>query len=125
MGLIKIKCTKSNTIINLLDFSGAYLFSQKSGGNYTKKGRYKNSNYVNTNVIKDILNKKEELKIKRVRVEIKGLGGVYGKNTLGPAYKEIVNFLGKRNIDARDIYNTTKIAHGGTKRKGGRRGRRT
>ena len=103
-GIIKIKSTKSNTIINLTDLSGSYLFLQKSGGNFTKKGRAKNSSYVSLNLIKEIIEKSKKLNLENLIIEFKGKGGVYGKNTVGPNFKEIIRFLAKK--------------------KGGRRGRR-
>lgn len=122
-GILRILSTKNNTHIVLTDLSGKNTMYQTSGGQFTKKGREKSSPYVGIQMISKIIEILKIHSLNGIYIYVRGRGGIKSER-IYPVFSMILKFLKKNEINILEILKKTPIAHGGTRRKYGRRGRR-
>lgn len=118
--IIHIYTSFNNTIAHLTDMSGRTI-AKVSGGMVTKHGRLKGSPTIAMFIAKRIAEVMKEAKITQVYIRIRAKTGNPGP---GPGTNAIIKSLTRDGFKVINILDTTRVARGGPKKKGGRRGRR-
>jgi len=110
----------NNTIVHITDLSGKTI-SRVSGGMITKHDRLKANPTVAMFVAKKAAEVAKEQGISSLYVRIRAKTGSPG---VGPGAHAAVKSLGREGMRIISIVDTTRVARGGPKKKGGKRGRR-
>ncbi len=119
-GIAYIFTSFNNTIVHITDLSGQTI-SRISGGMITKHDRLKANPTVAMFVAKKAAEMAKEQGISSLYVRIRAKTGSTG---VGPGAHAAVKSLGREGMKIISIVDTTRVARGGPKKKGGRRGRR-
>lgn len=120
-GIAYIHSTPNNTFVHITDLSGNTI-SRISGGMITKHSRLKADPTIAMFAAKKAAERAKDLGINALYVRIKGkTGAEFG---VGPGAHSAVKSLDKEGFKIINILDTTKVARGGPKKKGGKRGRR-
>jgi small subunit ribosomal protein S11 len=119
-GILYVKTTKNNTLLNVTDLSGNSI-AKASGGQSTKQSRLKSSPTVAMFSAKKIAEEIKELGITNLYIRVKAKTG---SPSVGSASHAIIKVLSRDGIKVLNIMEITKQPRGGPKQKGGRRGRR-
>lgn len=119
-GIAHIYTSFNNTILHITDMSGNTI-SRTSGGMVTKHDRLKANPTIAMFVAKQAAEKAKEQGINSLYVRIKAKTG---SPAPGPGAHAAVKSLSREGFKIISIADTTKVARGGPKKKGGRRGRR-
>jgi len=118
--VLNVYTSFNNTIIHMSDLSGRTLL-KVTGGMVTKHGRLKANSTIAMFIIKKIEDEARELKISSFYLRIRAKTGNSSK---GPGLHTIMKTLSRDGFKVLNILDCTRIARGGPKKKGGRRGRR-
>lgn len=118
IGIAYIFSSPNNTVVHITDLAGNTI-SRVSGGMVTKHSRLKSNPTIAMFVAKRASERAKDLGFTRLYVRMRGKTG----NNNGPGANSAVKSLGKV-FDLISILDTTRVARGGPKKKGGRRGRR-
>ncbi len=110
-GRIYIYSTYNNTIITLTDNLGNALY-WRSAGNIGFKGTKKGTSFAGSKVAEAITEVMDKLKIKKIAIFVKGVGG--GRDSA-------LKMLANRNFDIESIKDVTPIPHNGCRPKKARR----
>lgn len=119
-GIVHIYATFNNTLAQLTDLAGNSL-GKVSGGLVTKHNRLKANPTIAMFIARRIGDFAKEQSIKSLYVRVRGQTGSTG---VGPGANAIIRRLGKDGFKIISIADLTRVARGGPKKKGGRRGRR-
>lgn len=119
-GIAYIYTSMNNTIVHITDLSGSTI-SRISGGMMTKQDRLKANPTVAMFVAKRAAEIAKTVGIKNLYVRIRANTGSTGP---GPGAHAAIKSLSKEGFKIISIIDTTKVARGGPKKKGGKRGRR-
>ena len=119
-GIAYVYATFNNTIVHITDLSGNTI-ARCSGGMVTKHDRLKANPTTAMFIAKKIGEEIKELGISSLYVRMRGKTGSPG---LGPGAHSVVKTLSKDGFKILSISDTTRVARGGPKAPGGRRGRR-
>ena len=122
-GVAHIFASFNDTIVHITDITGSETISRKSGGMFVKAARQESSPYA---AMKAAYAAAEEAKAKgftTLHVRIRAPGGNKSK-TPGPGVQAALRALARAGLRIGRIEEVTPLAHDGTRRKGGRRGRR-
>jgi small subunit ribosomal protein S11 len=120
IGILNIYASFNNTIATLTDLAGNTI-ARQSGGQITKNDRMRANPTIAMFIAKKIQEVCKDYKITTLYIRMKGQTGDIG---MGPGAHSIVRTLTKEGFKILSMAETTKIARGGPKKKGGRRGRR-
>ena len=120
IGVLNIYTTFNNTIINLTDLAGNTIV-KFSGGGSTNQNRLKANPTVAMFVAQKISEEAKDNGITGFYVKIRASTG---QNNPGPGAHAAIKSLTRAGFKILSIMDTTRIARGGPKKKGGRRGRR-
>lgn len=120
VGILSIYASFNNTIATLTDLAGNTI-GRISGGQITKHDRMRANPTIAMFIAKKIQDACRDYRMKELYVRMKGQTGATG---VGPGAHAIVRTLTKEGIKILSITETTRVARGGPKKKGGRRGRR-
>jgi small subunit ribosomal protein S11 len=120
IGVLNIYTTFNNTIINLTDLAGNTI-SKFSGGGSTKQDRLKANPTIAMFIAQKISEEAKDNGITGFYVKIRASTG---QNNPGPGAHAAIKSLTRAGFKILSIMDTTRIARGGPKKKGGRRGRR-
>ena len=120
VGIVYIYTSFNNTIVHITDLSGNTV-SRVTGGQITKHDRLKANPTVAMFVAKKAAEQAKDAGISEVYVRIRAQTGSIAP---GPGAHAAVKSLGREGIKIVSIVDTTKVARGGPKKKGGKRGRR-
>jgi len=118
--VVNIYTSFNNTIVHVTDMSGKTL-SKVTGGMVTKHNRLKANPTIAMFIAKRI---GEQLKEKGVRSLYIRIRAKTGNPAPGPGAHAIIKSLSREGFKILNILDTTRVARGGPKKKGGRRGRR-
>src|SRR3989344_1029739 len=110
----------NNTIVHVTDMSGQTI-TRVTGGMVTKYDRLKSNPTVAMFIAKKIAENIKDLGITSIYIKIRAKTG---NPAPGPGANAIVKNLSREGFKILNILDTTRIARGGPKKKGGRRGRR-
>ncbi|MBX4212115.1 30S ribosomal protein S11 [Candidatus Pacearchaeota archaeon] len=119
-GIAYIFSSQNNTIVHITDLAGNTI-SRVSGGMVTKHDRLKADPTIAMFVAKRAAERAKDLGITSLYVRMRAKTGSIG---IGPGSHSVVRSLGKEGFKIISILDTTRVARGGPKKKGGKRGRR-
>jgi small subunit ribosomal protein S11 len=120
VGVVHVYSSFNNTIVNLTDLAGNTI-GRITGGQITKHDRMKANPTIAMFMAKKVEEICKDYKINTIYVKMKGETGATG---LGPGANSLIKTLTKEGFKVLSISDVTKVARGGPKKKGGRRGRR-
>jgi small subunit ribosomal protein S11 len=122
-GVAHIYATYNNIIITVTDLTGAETITKCSGGMVVKAAKDQASPYAAMKAAGRVADTIKERGIDRVHVKVRAAGG--NKSTSpGPGAQAAIRGLARAGLRIGRIEDVTPIPHNGTKKKGGRRGRR-
>lgn len=123
-GVVHIYSSYNNTIVHITDISGAETIARASGGMFVKADRLESSPYAAMRAAANAATIAKDKGITAIHIKVRAPGGS-GPKTPGPGAQAAIRALaraGFRQIGR--IEEITPTPHDGTRRKGGRRGRR-
>ncbi|WP_393971644.1 30S ribosomal protein S11 [Oxyplasma meridianum] len=122
-GIAHIFASQNNTIILVTDTTGAETFAKATGGMVVKNDRDESSPYAAMKAADLIAEKLREKEISDLIIKVRAPGGNKSKIP-GPGAQSAIRALSRAGFKIIRIEEVTPIAHDGTKKKGGKRGRR-
>jgi small subunit ribosomal protein S11 len=118
-----IHASFNNIIITITDLTGAETITRCSGGMVVKAAKDEASPYAAMKAAERAADAAKEKGINNIHIKIRAPGG--NKSTSpGPGAQAAIRALARAGIRIGRIEDVTPIPHDGTKKKGGRRGRR-
>ena len=121
--VLHIYSSYNNVLLTATDLTGAETVAKVSGGQVTKKGSDAGGQFAATRAAERIADMLREKDFTQVIVKYRGFGGNKSPNT-GPGAQAAIRALTRAGMTITRIEDVTPIPHDGTKKKGGRRGRR-
>lgn len=122
-GVVHIYSSYNNTIIHVTDISGAETIARTSGGMFVKADRLESSPYAAMRAARAAASTAREKGITAIHIRVRAPGGS-GARTPGPGAQAAIRGLARGGFRIGRIEEVTPVPHDGTRRKGGRRGRR-
>ncbi len=122
-GVAHIFSTVNNTIVHITDITGAETIAKYSGGMMTDKDREEGRPFPAMQAAKQAAKDAIEKGIIGVHIRVRGRGG-HHKKAPGRGAQPAIRALARSGLRIGIIEDVTPIPTDGTKRKGGRRGRR-
>ncbi|MEM2866264.1 MAG: 30S ribosomal protein S11 [Candidatus Hadarchaeales archaeon] len=122
-GVAHIYSSFNDTIIHITDLTGAETIARRSGGMVVKTDREEASPYAAMQAAARAAEEAMEKGIVGVHIKVRAPGGS-GSRSPGPGAQAAIRALARAGLKIGSIEDVTPIPHDGTKRKGGRRGRR-
>ena len=119
-GTVHIYTSMNNTIVHITDMSGKTI-ARVSGGMVTKQDRLKANPTIAMFVAKKAAEIAKMSGIKNLYVRIRAQTG---STSPGPGAHAAIKSLSKEGFRMISIIDVTRVARGGPKKKGGKRGRR-
>ena len=120
IGVLNIYTSFNNTLMNLTDLSGKS-FAKYTGGQSTKQNRLKANPTIAMFIAQRVAEEARDNGLTGFYVKIRA---ATGQNNPGPGAHAALKSLTRAGFKILSIMDTTRIARGGPKKKGGRRGRR-
>jgi small subunit ribosomal protein S11 len=122
-GIAHIHASFNNIIITITDLTGAETISRCSGGMVVKAAKDEASPYAAMRAAGRAADDAKEKGIDSIHIKIRAPGG--NKSTSpGPGAQAAIRALARAGMRIGRIEDVTPRPHDGTKKKGGRRGRR-
>ncbi len=122
-GVAHIYSSFNNTIIHITDLTGAETISRASGGMVVKADREESSPYAAMRAATKAAEEAMEKGIVGVHIKVRAPGGSESKIP-GPGAQATIRALARAGMKIGRIEDATPIPHDGTRKAGGRRGRR-
>ncbi len=122
-GIAHIFSTVNDTIVHITDITGAETIARYSGGMMTDKDREEGSPFPAMLAARRAAEDALAKGITGVHIKVRGKGG-HHKKAPGPGAQPAIRALARSGLKIGMIEDVTPIPHDGTKRPGGRRGRR-
>lgn len=113
----------NNTIITITDITGAETIAQATGGMIAKADRDESSPYTAMLMAAQLADKLRERGVTGIRVQVKAATGRKSRTT-APGAQAAIRAFARAGLRIGKIVDATPIPHDGTKRPGGKRGRR-
>jgi len=113
----------NNTLVHITDLSGAETIARTSGGMFVKADRLESSPYAAMRSAGHAATVAKDRGITAIHIKVRAPGGS-GARTPGPGAQAAIRALARAGFRIGRIEEVTPIPHDGTRRKGGRRGRR-
>ena len=121
--VVNIYSSYNNTIIHITDISGAETIARTSGGMFVKADRMESSPYAAMRSATAAAEIAKDKGITAIHIKVRAPGGS-GPRTPGPGAQAAIRALARAGFQIGRIEEVTPIPHDGTRRPGGRRGRR-
>ena len=121
--VVHIFSSYNNTIIHVTDISGAETIARTSGGMVVKADRMESSPYAAMRAALLAADAAKDKGITAIHIKVRAPGGA-GPRTPGPGAQAAIRALARAGFRIERIEEVTPIPHDGTRRPGGRRGRR-
>ena len=121
--VVHIFSSYNNTIIHVTDISGAETIARTSGGMVVKASRMESSPYAAMRAASLAADTAKDKGITAIHIKVRAPGGA-GPRTPGPGAQAAIRALARAGFRIERIEEVTPIPHDGTRRPGGRRGRR-
>jgi small subunit ribosomal protein S11 len=122
-GVAHIFASQNNTIIIVTDMTGAETIAKASGGMVVKNDRDESSPYAAMKAADLISQKLREKEISDIIIKVRAPGGSKSRIP-GPGAQASIRALSRAGFKIIRIEEVTPVPHDGTKKKGGKRGRR-
>jgi len=113
----------NNTLIHFTDISGAETITRTSGGMFVKADRLESSPYAAMRAAAHAASVAKDKGITAIHIKVRAPGGSDAR-TPGPGAQAAIRALARAGFRIGRIEEVTPVPHDGTRRKGGRRGRR-
>jgi len=121
--VVHIFSSYNNTIIHITDISGAETIARTSGGMVVKASRLESSPYAAMRAASLAADVARDKGITAIHIKVRAPGGA-GPRTPGPGAQAAIRALARAGFRIERIEEVTPVPHDGTRRPGGRRGRR-
>jgi small subunit ribosomal protein S11 len=121
--VVHIYSSYNNTLIHITDISGAETIARASGGMFVKADRMESSPYAAMRSASAVAEVAKDKGITSIHIKVRAPGGS-GPRTPGPGAQAAIRALARAGFQIGRIEEVTPIPHDGTRRSGGRRGRR-
>jgi len=121
--VVHIYSSYNNTMVHITDISGAETISRTSGGMFVKADRMGSSPYAAMRAATAAAEIARDKGITAIHIKVRAPGGS-GPRTPGPGAQAAIRALARTGFRIGRIEEVTPIPHDGTRRPGGRRGRR-
>lgn len=121
--VVHIYSSYNNTIVHATDLSGSETIVLSSGGRHVKADRLQSSPYAAMSAATVVARELKARGINNIHIRVRATGGI-GTKTPGPGAQAAIRALARQALHIGRIEETTPIPHDGTRRPGGRRGRR-
>jgi len=122
-GVVHIYSSYNNTIVHITDISGAETIARTSGGMFVKADRMESSAYAAMRAASAAAGVAKDKGIKAIHIKVRAPGGS-GPRTPGAGAQAAIRALARSGFRIGRIEEVTPVPHDGTRRPGGRRGRR-
>ncbi|MEM2888164.1 MAG: 30S ribosomal protein S11 [Candidatus Bathyarchaeia archaeon] len=123
-GIVHIYSSYNNTIVHMTDLSGAETIARACGGMFVKADRLQSSPYAAMRSAAYVASIAQEKGITAIHIKVRAPGGSSAR-TPGPGAQAAIRALARAGFKTIGrIEEVTPLPHDGTRRKGGRRGRR-
>ncbi len=121
--VVHIFSSYNNTIIHITDISGAETIARASGGMVVKADRMESSPYAAMRAASLAADVARDKGVTAIHIKVRAPGGA-GPRTPGPGAQAAIRALARAGFRIERIEEVTPVPHDGTRRPGGRRGRR-
>jgi small subunit ribosomal protein S11 len=121
--IVHIYSSFNNTLIHMTDLTGSETLAFASGGRFVKADRLKPSPYAAMKAAQYVADVGKDKGITSIHIKVRAPGGS-GSKTPGPGAQAAIRALARSDFSIGRIEETTPIPHNGTRKPGGRRGRR-
>jgi len=121
--IVHIYSSYNNTLVHVTDLSGAETIAKTSGGMFVKADRLESSPYAAMRAASHAATVAKDKGITAIHIKVRAPGGPEAR-TPGPGAQAAIRALARAGFRIGRIEEVTPIPHDGTRRKGGRRGRR-
>jgi len=121
--VVHVYSSYNNTIVHVTDISGAETIAKASGGMFVKAARLESSPYAAMRSAAHVAAIAKDKGINAIHIKVRAPGGSDAR-TPGPGAQAAIRALARAGFRIGRIEEVTPIPHNGTRRKGGRRGRR-
>ena len=122
-GVAHIYSSYNDTIVHITDLTGAETIARASGGMIVRADRDESSPYAAMQAAFRAARTAMDRNITRINIRVRAPGG-HGPKTPGPGAQAAIRALARAGLRIGRIEEVTPIPHDGTRRPGGRRGRR-
>jgi len=124
-GVAHIFSSYNSTIVHITDISGAETVARTSGGMFVKQDRLQSSPYAAMRAATQAATIAKDKGITALHIKVRAPGGP-GARTPGTGAQAAIRAISRTGLMTHGsrIEEVTPIPHNGTRRKGGRRGRR-
>jgi small subunit ribosomal protein S11 len=122
-GIAHIYSSYNDTIVHITDITGAETIARASGGMIVRADRDESSPYAAMQAAFRAARAAMDKDITRVNIKVRAPGG-HGPKTPGPGAQAAIRALARAGLRIGRIEEVTPVPHDGTRRPGGRRGRR-
>jgi small subunit ribosomal protein S11 len=123
IGIAHIYASFNNIIITVTDITGAETMAKCSGGMVVKSAKDESSPYAAMSAANNVANKIKEKGVNQLIVKVRAPGG-NRSHIPGHGAQAAIRALARAGVRVVRIEDVTPIPHDGTKKKGGKRGRR-
>ena len=124
-GVAHIYASYNNTIIHVTDLTGSETLALSSGGQVVRADRLECSPTAAMLAAKKAAAGALGKGLRYIYVKVRAQGGHNGAKYPGPGAQPAIRALARAGLRILSIEDVTPIPHGGCRKKGGRRGRRT
>jgi len=122
-GIANIFASFNNIIITVTDLTGAETITKCTGGMVVRAAKDEASPYAAMKAAERVADAAREKGIDSLHVKVRAPGGNKSKSP-GPGAQAAIRALARAGMRIGRIEDVTPIPHDGTRKKGGRRGRR-
>jgi len=122
-GIAHIFASYNNIIITVTDITGAETITKCTGGMVVKAAKDESSPYAAMRAAEKVAEIAKERGFDAIHVRVRAPGGNRSTSP-GPGAQAAIRALARAGLKIGRIEDVTPIPHDGTKKKGGRRGRR-
>jgi small subunit ribosomal protein S11 len=122
-GIAHVYASFNNVIITVTDLTGAETLAKSSGGRVVKADREESSPYAAMQAAAVVADQLKEKGIDGINIKVRAPGG-NGDSSPGPGAQAAIRAFARAGLRIGRIEDMTPIPHDGTKKPGGRRGRR-
>lgn len=123
MGIAHVFASYNDTFVHITDITGSETISLKSGGMFVKAHRQEPSPFAAMRAAYAAADEAKAKGYTGVHVRVRARGGNKTR-TPGPGVQAVLRALTRSKLRIGRINDVTPLPHDGSRRKGGRRGRR-
>ena len=122
-GIAHIYASYNNIVITITDITGAETITKATGGMVVKQAKDEASPYAAMRAAEKVAEIAKEKGVDSIHVRVRAPGGNKSISP-GPGAHAAIRGLARAGLRIGRIEDVTPVPHDGTKKKGGRRGRR-